>query len=237
MELIIAYIGLTTLMSIILILFGFWVINKSFPDPKAQKRKKSYLVSGIILWHIYVYLISISGILQNLEFPPRFFIFLVLPLFIFIGVFMYKNRNNAWIQNVPKTWPVYYQSFRILIETVFVFTVAAGFLHKEVTMEGYNYDVLFGLSAPLVGLLYQKNKLSNKSIIIWNYIGLAVIAFIIFLFLSTVFAPHLYGSNVALMPMEAVTYPYTLVAGFLMPSAVFIHVLSIVQLRKSKEKM
>jgi len=30
------------------------------------------------------------------------------------------------------------------------------------------------------------------------------------------------------------TYPYVLIAGFLMPTAVFLHILSIVQLKKEK---
>ena len=52
--------------------------------------------------------------------------------------------------------------------------------------------------------------------------------------MTSIYKPELYGSTTALLPMAGFEYPYVLVAGFLMPLAVFIHVLSIVQLKKIK---
>jgi len=234
MNLKIAYIGLSLLMVIILIMIGFKVIDKTFTDKSTVRKKKGALVFGSVIWHIYVYVMASSGILDNFDFPPRFFLFLILPLFIFTGVFIYLNRNNSWIKNIPEDWLIFYQSFRLLIESIFVFSVAEGILNKEVTIEGYNYDMVFAFTAPLFGFVAYKKLLSRKVLVSWNYAGLLVIASIIFLFLSSVFNPQLFGSETMILPAAAVKYPYILVAGFLMPSAVFIHVLSIVQLSKNK---
>ncbi len=227
-----AYLVLTAIITLILISIGFRAIHLSDTHPGTLNRKKSILIGGFLLWHLYVFFISRSGILQDFGMPPRLFLLLVLPLFLFTGIFLFRKRNHQWLHNIPKTWPIFYQSFRVLIETLFVFSVARGVLPKEVTMEGYNFDVVFGISALVVAYLFQKNHVGRKVIIAWNYLGLAVIAAIIFLFLSTTFAPQLYGSDTPLMPLEAISYPYTLVAGFLMPSAVFMHVFSLVQLHK-----
>ena len=234
MNLKIAYIGLSLLMVIILIMIGFKVIDRAFTDNSTVRKKKGGLVFWSVLWHIYVYVMASSGILDNFDFPPRFFLFLILPLFIFTGVFIYLNRNNSWIKNIPEDWLIFYQSFRLLIESIFVFSVAEGILNKEVTIEGYNYDMVFAFTSPLIGYLTYKKLLSSKVLVVWNYAGLVVIASIIFLFLSSVFNPQLFGSETMILPEGAVKYPYILVAGFLMPSAVFIHVLSIVQLSKKK---
>lgn len=230
----IAYLSLTLIMVLILIFIGFRAINKTYTEKSVTRTKKGFLVLGLILWQIYVYVISKTGILDNNEFPPRFFLLLILPLFIFTGIFIYRNRNSNWIGNIPESWLTFYQSFRIFIETIFVSSVALGILNKEVTIEGYNFDMVFAFTAPIIGYLAYKKYLSRKLQIVWNFAGLAIIASIIFLFMSSLYNPQLFGSESILLPPSASKYPYVLVAGFLMPSAVFIHVLSIVQLSRMK---
>ncbi len=230
-----AYLGLSLVMTLIIILIGLKTINKTFNDRLVVKKKRVTLILSLMVWQIYIFVIASTGILQNYEFPPRFVLLLILPAFLFTGIFIYKNRNNVWIRNIPEQWLIYYQSFRVLIETIFIFSVAKGILHHHVTLEGYNYDMIFAFSAPLIAfLVFQKKMFPKKVAVWWNYIGLCVIAFIIFLFLSSIYFPEIFDSNSPLLPKEFGVYPYILVAGFLMPSAVFMHVLSIVQLNLDK---
>ncbi|MEP1307499.1 MAG: hypothetical protein ABJK11_12425 [Balneola sp.] len=237
MALKVGYIGLSVIMVIIISLFGSKAINETTRNTGKAKKKKIKLISFLLLWHLYIFLISQTGILQSFEFPPKFVLLLILPVFIFTGIFIYKHRNSDWIHAIPSSWLVYYQSFRIVVETLFVFSVAQGILHANVTIEGYNFDMVFAFTAPLVGVLvYRFNIFSERAIIWWNYFGLIVIAFIIFLFNSSIYLPEIYGSDAPLMPIEFTAYPYIIVAGFLMPSAVFMHVLSIVQLKKAEIK-
>ena len=218
------YIGLSLLMAIILIIIGFKAIDKD------DKKKKTALVLGLFFWQTYIYFVASSGILLDYNFPPKFVLFLIFPAFLFTGIFLFINRNKDWIQRIPRHWLIYYQTFRIGIETLFVYSVAAGILHYHVTIEGYNYDMVFAITAPIIAyLVFQKKTLSKKYIVWWNYLGLLVIASIIFVFLSTTYMPQLYGSDTMLLPQDFGQYPYMLVPGFLMPSAVFIHILSLLQ--------
>jgi len=228
-----AYIGLSILMTVILMLIGSKAINKTFLDKSTARKKRLTLILALLLWHLYIFAIASTGMLQNYEFPPKFLLLLILPAFLFTGVFIYKNRNNTWIHNIPEHWLIYYQSFRMLIETLFVFSVVQGIVHYHMTIEGYNFDLIFSGSASIIAfLVFKKRMLSKKVAIWWNYIGLGVIAIIIFLVQSAIYLPEIYGSETILLPKQFVMYPYVLVAGFLMPSAVFIHVLSIVQLSR-----
>ncbi len=198
------------------------------------RKKIIFIIAGLTLWQIYIYLISSNGFLANYDFPPKFMLFLVLPAFIFTGVFIYQKRNKPWITAIPEHWLVYFQSFRIMVESLFVMSLHEGILHKNMTIEGYNFDMIVGISALVIAfLVYQKKALSRKLIIWWNYIGLAVLASVILVVTTTIFFPELYGSKVRLMPTDFGTYPYVLIAGFLMPAAVFVHILSIVQLKKN----
>ena len=227
-----SYIGLTIIMMVVIFLIARHTVNKTFEAKKA-KSKLLQLALGLILWQIYTYLMTLTGLLQDFSLPPRFAVFLIVPAFIFTGIFLYKNRNSEWIQNIPLHWLVFYQSFRILIETIFVYSVAAKVLHPTVTIEGYNYDMVFAYTALIVGFLVMRNYTKFKRLALyWNYLGIVVIAFIIFLFQESIYFPGFFGEPILEFPMEATMYPYVLVAGFLMPSAVFMHVLSIIQIRK-----
>jgi hypothetical protein len=231
----IAYIALSILMNGILFFIGKTAIEKTVTEDSKKRNKKTLLLLGLILWQAYILMIGKSGILQDYSLPPRVLLFCILPAFLFTGIFLYKNRNNSWIHSIPKKWLLYYQTFRLAIETLFVFSVAQGIMPTLVTIKGYNFDLIFAMTAPMIGLQmhFQKTK-AYKTAIIWNYLGLVVIASIIFLFVTAIYFPQLYGSKSALMPIEFGLYPYPLVPSFLMPSAVFIHVLSIMQLRKNK---
>lgn len=229
----IAYHLLNIVVLILIFAIGFKAINGAFGNTPKGKRKKMLLVLFLILWQIYILALGQTDILNSFELPPRFVILLIFPAFLFTGVFIYKNRNNSWLRHIPKSWLIYMQVFRVIVETLFVFSVAQGILHPNVTIEGYNYDMILGISAPIVAFLaFGKRIISDKMVITWNYLGLLVLAGVIFVFLTTTFFPGFYGSTSDLMPLEFTYYPYTLVAGFLMPVAVFFHVLSIVQLKK-----
>jgi len=231
-----AYIGLSILMTVILVLIGLDTIKKTFNDASTARKKRLTLILSLLLWHVYIFTIASTGILQNYEFPPKFLLLLILPAFLFTGVFIYKNRNSEWLRNIPEHWLIYYQTFRILIEILFVFSVTRGIVHWQMTIKGYNFDLIFATSALIIGfLVFQEKMLAKKVALWWNYIGLAVITVIIFLVQSAIYLPEIYGSDVVLLPREFVMYPYVLIAGFLMPSAVFIHVLSIVQLGNTTE--
>ena len=232
MSLKIGYLALTLLLIITLCIIGFHAIDRTFGKTKKAQRKKMFLILGLLLWNLYIFALDGTGLLQTFELPPRFGLFLILPAFLFTGIFIYINRNSEWLQHIPKSWLVFIQAFRIGVETLFVFSITAGVLHSNVTIEGYNFDMILGITAPIVGFLFLKRILSEKILVLWNYIGLLVLASVILVFMTTIFTPEIYGFEGTPMPMEFTRYPYTVVAGFLMPAAVFIHVLSIVQLSK-----
>ena len=102
MELQLAYIGLTFVMIWIVFKGGIYTINKTFFDVGIQKKKKLILVLGLLIWQVYILIIASSGFLISYSFPPRFALFLIIPSFVFTGIFLYKNKNHKWIQNIPK---------------------------------------------------------------------------------------------------------------------------------------
>lgn len=227
-----SYLVLTVGMTLIIGAIGFSTIDKSF-DSNKRKSKKTKLVLGLITHQLYIFLITSSGFIQDFSFPPRFALTLILPAFVFTGIFVYRNRNAEWLLNISPSKLFFFQSFRVLVELIFVASVTSGVLHKEASIEGYNYDMVYAFTVLIIGYFaFAKKSLSLRVVWVWNYVGLLVLASVIFVFMSTIYQPELYGASAPLMPMEGLTYPYVLVAGFLMPIAVFVHILSIAQLNR-----
>ncbi|MFK7907046.1 MAG: hypothetical protein AB8B69_18065 [Chitinophagales bacterium] len=230
------YIGLSITMATIIVLGYNHTLTQIGMDGSLRKKKVWTAGIGLFLWLAYAAILGKSGFLQNFDFPPRFPLLLILPAFIFTGVLLSRHHDSPVIAAIPKSWLIYYQTFRIVIESLFVATVSIGVLHPEVTFEGYNYDIVFAFTAPFVAyLVFNKKLLPQKFALAWNYLGLAVIAFIIFLFTTTTYFPSVWGSAETLANKEFITFPYVFVPAFLMPSAVFMHIVSIIQLTKSKE--
>jgi hypothetical protein len=233
MSLSIAYFALTIITAAMLIRIGIITINGIPNSSQVKRNHKSILIIGLVTWLFYNTIMGYSGILATYDLPPRFPLFLIFPIFAFTGIFIYKSKNAPWLQNINPSELVYFQSFRILVETLFIFSISEGILHKNVTLEGYNYDMLIGLSAPVIGVLaFKFKKLSLKAVLYWNYLGLLVLASVIFVFTSTTYFPKIYGESEKIMPLALTQPPYIFIAGILMPAAVFIHFLSIIQIKQ-----
>ena len=144
---------------------------------------------------------------------------------------MYRNKH--WVASIPNRQITLFQSFRIVVELLFVWSCSEGTLHKNATIEGYNFDMIFGFSALLIYSLADQFKLGGpKLLLFWNFLGLLVLLSVIFVFNSTLYFPHIYGLEPTSLTTSFLEYPFILVAGFMMPLAVFFHCLSILHIQK-----
>lgn len=227
-----AYILLNLICCVFILFLGFGLLKDEMQLLKRQKGLR--LVSGLTVWQLFIYLVSESGFTLSLEFPPRFAIVFIVPSFIFTAIFLYSNRNSNWIKKVSLKQITLFQSFRILVENIFLWSVAKGILHYNVSIEGYNFDMIFGFTALLVYLIIWVLKKENKKLLLyWNYLGILVLASVIFVFVSTLYLPQIYGFDKTPMKVSFLEYPFILVAAFMMPLAVFLHILSIIRINKN----
>jgi hypothetical protein len=227
LQLKLAYLILTAITVVFLIIIGFRAIENS---SSRIKKDKLILVLGLLLWQLFIFIVSSTDILKSYEFPPRFAIAFIIPSFVFTGVYLYLNKSKDWIKSIPEEWIIYFQSFRILVETLFVLSLPQKIFNYHVTIKGYNFDMIFALSAPIIAyLVFNRKIISRKIILYWNYLGVCVLVSVIVVFLTSMYKPEIYGSNIPLLPLESMKYPYVLIAGFLMPTAIFLHILSIIQ--------
>jgi len=221
---------------LLIMLFGLilFVFNSAMKKNKiASKSRIKNLIAivlGLTMWLTIQYTLSEVGFYTNTTLPPRIPLFMIFPLFLFSILFFIKFKKNTTLYSIPLHIPIAYQSFRLLIEILFYFTFLQGILPIQVTFEGVNYDVFIGVSAIFMALYAFKKNASKRILIIWNVIGIGVVAFAAFVFITSFYFPHIWNQQNT--PQEFNQFPFLLLPAFFMPSAIFVHVLSITQLTK-----
>lgn len=205
--------------------------NRATTDAKQRRRYKVRTALVLDAWLIYVSVLSLAGVLATDALPPRMPLLLILPAFGFITWFFLSGRFTAIIAAVPMAWLVYAQSFRIVVELLLLGLCLKGILPQAATFEGYNYDIAAGITAlPMGYLACTRRLLPAVVLIIWNILGLCTLVIIVFIIISHIYLPALWPGSQLSMAQVGV-FPYTLLAGFLMPLAVFLHVFSLVKPR------
>ncbi|MEO0583494.1 MAG: hypothetical protein AAF135_14820 [Bacteroidota bacterium] len=226
-----AYILLfVTLMGVILWMARLAMRKMEVPL-STQRRRLVTILLGVLGWIAIQIALSTAGIYDDLSLPPRIPLLMILPLFVFAFVFLNRNKQSPILHAIPIHIPIVYQSFRAVIEVLFYFTFVAGILPIQVTFGGANYDVLLGISAIFVGLYAYRTDASPKLLIAWNILGIAVVGFAAFTFISSFYFPEIWGDGEPNLAFNR--FPFLLLPSFFMPSAIFMHLLSIVQLRRS----
>jgi hypothetical protein len=106
------------------------------------------------------------------------------------------------------------------------------FLPVQMTFEGRNFDILVGVSAPLIAVLAFRGKLSKKALLIWNVACLGLLLnIVITAILSTPSPWRVFMSEPA---NDVVAYfPISWLPGLLVPLAYYLHLLSVKQLLQS----
>lgn len=228
------YIGLTIIMLVMMVIIYYKSVKNSISNPKIQKKRIYQLLGGLGIYLLYLTVLSTTGILLVEGLPPRFIVFLLVPLAIFFGWFYYKNKEDKVLHAMSQTHFVYPQSFRILVEILLLYTFYKGIIPKTATFEGLNYDIIMGISAPFMGyFIFSKKERYTLFKKAWNILGIIMILFVAFIIGTSFYLPQIWGSDQALVEPSFLTLPYLLIAGFLAPLGIFMHVLSLIQLRST----
>lgn len=163
--------------------------------------------------------------------PPRFLLMVTPPLLLIIRLFATSKGRN-YIDGLDLKTLTVLHTIRIPVELVLIWL----FVHKTVpelmTFEGRNFDILSGLSAPIIYYFgFVKKQLNSKSILLWNIICLVLLINIIAN--AVLSAPFPFQKFAFDQPNIAVLFfPFNWLPSFVVPLVLFSHLATIWQLRK-----
>lgn len=120
--------------------------------------------------------------------PPRLALALGPPVLLILAL-LGTARGRAYLAGLQLEMLTLLHVVRLPVELVLL----GLFLHRAVprlmTFESRNWDILMGLSAPLVYYLLRTRRLGSAGLIAWNFIGIALLLNIVIVALLSVPSP------------------------------------------------
>ncbi|TDI64310.1 MAG: hypothetical protein E2O88_11525 [Bacteroidetes bacterium] len=206
-----------------------WMVLKGLSKYQVPSRKFLIIVS---LWILLLALLSLSGLLNDFSnFPPRMMLVMLVP-FTLIVWFVVSSHSNNLLSRVPASWIIKMQGFRVIVELFLWWAYLDQVVPVQMTFEGRNFDILVGLSAPLVSLWWLKPSNQRLQwVLIWNVVGLILLFNIVVVAVLSMPTPMQYFFNEPANTVVA-SFPWVLLPGILVTLAFALHLLSIKQMIK-----
>ena len=199
-----------------------------------QTNRSTKALIGIFIWMTVVGILGYFGFyrVQN-TLPPRF-VFLLAPGILFVIVYFFFTINNTISNEENLKWLTLIHTIRIPVEIVLYYFFIEGYIPDLMTFEGYNYDILSGLSAPIIYYaVFVKRWIGEKGLLLWNFICLGLLFNIVIIAVLSAKTPI---QQLAFdQPNVGVTYfPFVWLPAVIVPIVFYAHIESIKTLLKLK---
>lgn len=181
-------------------------------------------------WLFFQAVISIGGFyLKTDSMPPRLLLFAIFPALLTIVLLFVFAREN-FISRLPlKTLTVLHIA-RIPVEIVLLLLFQAGQVPQLMTFEGRNFDILSGVTAPIVAWFgFRGDKINRPLLIVWNLAALGLLINIVAnAILSFPFPIQQFAFD---QPNRGLLYfPFVWLPAVVVPVVLFSHLASLWQL-------
>lgn len=224
-----------------IIFFGFVLkvlksgLTKSSITADRQHKIFRNVIIGLLLWAVVLSGLSLAGFFADFSaVPPRFVIIILVPLITLVWVLLISKTTKQLLTHIPPQAIINLQVFRVFVEILLWMLFIQNLLPIQMTFEGRNFDIIAGITAPLVAYLaYTKNLLSKNMVIAWNFICLGLLLNIVLTAIFSMPTSFRYFMN---EPSNTIVtdFPIVWLPGFLVPLAYGLHFLSIRQLMNQK---
>jgi hypothetical protein len=160
---------------LVAMLFVAGVRKAAGADPARRARWTRRAAAGAAAWLIVTGALAAGGALAGQRLPPPLLVLLAASLAVCLAL-AFSPLGGRMAAGVAPAWLVGYQAFRVPVEWFLYRGYEAGLVPPQMTFEGRNWDVLTGLSAPLVAWLVARGRVGPGLLLAWNLAGLALLA-------------------------------------------------------------
>ena len=168
---------------------------------------------------------------ETTTFPPRFLLLVVPPLFIILYLF-FSKQGRFFLDSLNTTWLTYLHAVRVPVEITLYYLFMSSLVPELMTFEGRNFDILSGITAPVIAYVgYNQKKLSKTLLLVWNFLCMALLANIVTT--AVLSAPFPFQQLAFDQPNVGVLYfPFSWLPGCIVPLVLFSHLVCIRELLK-----
>ncbi len=218
------YISFVFLLTVLLTIFIFY---------SATKKSKATLII-LLVWLLIQGIISLTGFYKVTDNNPPRFALLVLPPLIFIIMLFISRKGRNFIDSLDIKTLTILHAVRIPVEIVLLWLSFQQVVPQIMTFEGRNFDILAGLTAPVIFYFgFNKEQFGRKMILVWNFLCIGLLINIVSL--AVLSAPFPFQRLAFDQPNIAVLYfPYVWLPCCIVPLVLFSHLVAIRQLLRNK---
>jgi hypothetical protein len=208
--------------------FLLYAIKQSVSDTIPAK----ILIFLLSFWIFFQAILALSGFYQDMQsFPPHLVAFGVFPTILLI-IFYFIFFRKKFIEPLPLKILTLLSIIRIPVEIVLLLLFQNHLVPQSMTFEGRNFDILSGITAPIIYFFaFRGSKINRPLLIVWNIFALILLfnivitAILAFPSINPQLAPELQN--------RAVTYfPYIWLPTVVVPIVLFSHLAALWKLFK-----
>ena len=198
--------------------------------------KRKWLLFLLLFWSVIQSILAYEGFyLDSSSFPPPFILVLLPPSFFIVLGLLPRFRENL-LKDRNRTLSTFLHTVRIPVEIVLLYLFFYKMVPELMTFEGRNFDILAGITAPIMGFLILQKRANNTMLIVWNVAGLCLVSFILINGILSAELPfQQFGFE---QPNKAVTYfPFVLLPAVIVPIVLYTHITDIIILLKERKEV
>lgn len=215
------------------VLFSATVILSAWLFIRAANYSKTTIMM-IGTWALLQSVLGLSGFYDDSATLTSRFPLLVAPPILFLLSRFFTKQGKAYIDGLNLKKLTIFHIIRIPVEITLLFLFLGKAIPEAMTFEGRNFDILSGISAPVIYYLaFHKNLLGKTALIIWNIACMLLLMGVVSSAALSLPARYLkFGFEQANTAVGF--FPFLLLPALLVPLALFSNAAAIRQLLTNK---
>lgn len=134
---------------------------------------------GVLAWLGLPAFLAFRGLFFQLGATPPHLMRVVLPMATLIVIFSFSAWGKWTAERLPLTFLVGIQAFRLPLEILLYFLAQRELIASEMTLAGYNFDIITGVSALFLWFLLHKGSAPGWSLWTFNIVGTVLLAVVV----------------------------------------------------------
>ena len=196
---------------------------------RAMNNSRKAMIAFVVIMLLQG-LISFTGFYTALNVVPPRFLFLLLPSLILLIVFLFSATGKVFMKSLSLKKLHWIHVVRLPVELILHWLYLEKQVPRAMTYDGFNYDIISGLSAPLIiAFAFRKNGYNRPALIIWNIFCLTLLVNIVSIAIVSAESP--FQQIAFTQPNRAVLFfPFVWLPSCIVPVVLFAHCASLYKL-------
>jgi hypothetical protein len=156
----------------VLFVYATWLTGRKL-DLAARRRRTIRVAVGTALWLAVTGTLAAAGVLGRFDARPPPFVVVFVATVVGTAALAWSPFGRRFATELPFGALIGFQAFRLPLELVMHQAAAAKIMPEVMTFTGYNFDIVTGATALLLGLYAWRSKrpLPRPLIALWNFMG------------------------------------------------------------------